>query len=238
MKPHHLTITAFGPYADTVTIDFDDLTAEGLFLIHGDTGAGKTFLLDAMTYALYGKVAGARDVDHLKSDHAAADATPEVRLAFSVNGERYVVTRSPAHERPKRKGTGTTSQAATASLARVDGGDQTPVSGNKAEVDTTITELVGLDAAQFTQVILLPQGNFAEVLRAKADQRESLLKTLFDTRLYERITFWLDDQASAARKGVYQQQEALEVLCHQAAHEWTPFAPDGEDVVEPADDDT
>ena len=132
MKPHRLTITAFGPYADTVSIDFDDLTAEGLFLIHGDTGAGKTFLLDAMTYALYGKVAGARDVDHLKSDHASDDATPEVCLEFSVAGKRYSITRSPAHERAKKKGTGTTTQTATVALAEFAGG--TPVRGGGAHV--------------------------------------------------------------------------------------------------------
>jgi exonuclease SbcC len=236
VKPHRLTITAFGPYADTVSIDFDDLTAEGLFLIHGDTGAGKTFLLDAMTYALYGKVPGARDVNHLKSDHAAADATPEVCLEFSVNGERYSITRAPAHERAKKKGTGTTPQAPTAALARFEGGAAKPLSGNRGEVDSMVPELLGLDASQFTQVILLPQGNFAEVLRAKADHRELLLKTLFDTRLYQRITEWLDEQASSARKGVYQQDEALEVLRAQAAREWTPFAADGDEVLPPVDD--
>jgi exonuclease SbcC len=237
VKPHRLTITAFGPYANTVTIDFDDLTAEGLFLIHGDTGAGKTFLLDAMTYALYGKVAGARDVNHLKSDHASDAATPEVCLEFSVNGERYSITRVPAHERAKKRGTGTTPQVPTAALARFEGGTSKPVSGNKGEVDSIVPELLGLDAGQFTQVILLPQGNFAEVLRAKAEHRELLLKTLFDTSLYQQITEWLDAQAAAARKGVNQQDEALEVLRAQAAREWTPFAADGEEVLPPADDD-
>ncbi len=236
MKPHRLTITAFGPYADTVEIDFDRLADEGLFLIHGDTGAGKTYLLDALCFALYGKVAGARDETHLKSDHAAADAVPGVRLEFSVHGNRYVVHREPAHERPKKKGAGTTSQAARASIARVDGAAEIPMATARAEVDSIIAELIGLTVSQFTQVMLLPQGNFAEVLRAKADQRENLLKTLFDTHLYERISAWLDDEARTAQAAVTNQIQTLEVLRNQAAHEWKPFVPDGEEAIAPADD--
>jgi len=236
VKPHRLTITAFGPYAETVEIDFDRLADEGLFLIHGDTGAGKTYLLDALCFALYGKVAGARDETHLKSDHAAADVVPQVRLEFTTNGTRYAVTRSPAHTRERRRGTGTVAQAATAALARIDGTTEIPVSSVKGEVDTTVAEAIGLTVSQFTQVILLPQGNFAEVLRAKAAQREELLKTLFDTALYERIAFWLDDRAKETETKVRKQVDALGVVATQAAREWAPFVVDGEEASAPADD--
>jgi len=236
VKPHRLTVTAFGPYADTVEIDFDALADEGLFLIHGETGAGKTYLLDALCFALYGKVAGARDETHLKSDHAAADVEPRVRLEFSTNGTRYAVTRSPTYERQRKKGVGTTKQTATASLTRIDGTTETAVSSVKSEVDEIITEAIGLTVSQFTQVILLPQGNFAEVLRAKAAQREELLKTLFDTTLYERISVWLDDRAREAETKVRKQVDALGVLTAQTAREWTPFVADDEEPPAPADD--
>jgi hypothetical protein len=106
VKPHQLAIEAFGPYADPVAIDFDALAAEGLFLIHGTTGAGKTFLLDALCFALYGEVSGERSVKGLRSDHAPATAVPRVTLEFSAAGERWRVERSPACTLPKQRGSG------------------------------------------------------------------------------------------------------------------------------------
>jgi exonuclease SbcC len=226
MKPHRLTLEAFGPYADAVTIEFDDLARDGLFLIHGPTGAGKTYLLDAMSFALYGEVAGDRGNHTLKSDHAAPRATPSVTLEFSAQGARYVVERTPTHTVPKKKGDGETTKPATATLARLDGTTPVPIASSITEIRQEVERLVGLDARQFQQVILLPQGQFEQVLRADSGDREKLLKTLFDTGIYERVTFWLDEQAKQARRGVYEQQEALEVKRQQAAHEWGPFAVD------------
>ena len=106
MKLHLLTLQAFGPFPGTEIIDFDALSEDGLFLLNGRTGSGKTFILDAVTFALYGQVAGERSVTRLRSDHAAPGAVPQVSLEFTLSGRRYRVTRSPQHMRPKQRGTG------------------------------------------------------------------------------------------------------------------------------------
>ncbi len=206
-------------------IGFDELGREGLFLIHGTTGAGKTFLLDALCFALYGEVSGDRSVKALKSDHAEAAAVPRVSLEFSAGGARYLVERSPAHTAIRSRGEGTTEKGAQAVLFRLTGSAREAIAAKTTEVCREVEHLVGLDAGQFRQVILLPQGRFAEVLRARADEREALLKTLFDTVIHEQAAGWLEEQARAARIKVAEQSRALEVLRQQAAHEWTPYAP-------------
>ncbi len=227
MKPHRLSIEAFGPYADPVAIDFDALAAEGLFLIHGTTGAGKTFLLDALCFALYGEVSGDRSVKGLRSDHAAPGAVPRVSLEFSCGAARYRVERTPAHTAPKARGQGTTEKAPQAVLFRLDAGaPEQAVAAKTTEVTREVEHLVGLNAAQFRQVILLPQGRFAEVLRAKAEEREALLKTLFDTVIYERAGWWLEDQARTARNLALDQAREQEVLRRRAADAWAPHAPE------------
>lgn len=223
MRPHQLEIEAFGPYAEPVRIAFDDLARDGLFLIHGPTGAGKTYLLDALCFALYGEVSGERSLKGLRSDHAAATAVPRVALDFSAAGGRWRVERSPACTLPKSRGTGTTSRAPRATLQRLGAEGAEPVARAPAEVTREITALVGLDGARFRQVILLPQGRFAEVLRARTEEREGLLKTLFDTTLYERAMVWLDDQARQARGAVFEGQRELEGLQEQAAHVAAPW---------------
>lgn len=225
MKPHHLRIEAFGPYAEPVEIGFDELSQEGLFLIHGTTGAGKTFLLDALCFALYGEVSGDRSVKGLKSDHAEAAAVPRVSLEFSSGGARYLVERSPAYTALKTRGEGTTEKAPQAALYRLVGTEREVIVSRTTEVTREVEDLVGLNAGQFRQVILLPQGKFAEVLRAKADEREALLKTLFDTVVFEQAGYWLEDKAKVARGEVAEQNRALEVLRNQAAREWSPYAP-------------
>lgn len=236
MKPHQLKIEAFGPYADPVEIGFDELSQEGLFLIYGTTGAGKTFLLDALCFALYGEVSGDRSVKALKSDHAKPSAVPRVSLEFSCSGARYLVERSPAYTAPKTRGEGTTEKAPQASLYRLVGSEREVIVSRATEVTREVEGLVGLNAGQFRQVILLPQGKFAEVLRAKADEREALLKTLFDTVVFERAGYWLEDKAKSARGEVTEQNRAQEVLREQAAREWSPHAPSTEQG-EAADDE-
>ncbi len=224
MKPHHLVIEAFGPYAERVAIDFDALSDEGLFLIHGSTGAGKTFLLDAMSFALYGEVSGERGVKGLRSDHAPPQAVPRVELDFSAGGARYRVERTPPYTATKLRGSGTTEKLAAAALFRVLGTEQQPVASRTSEVTREVERIVGLNAAQFRQVILLPQGRFAEVLRAKAEEREALLKTLFETEIHERAGSWLEDQARSALRAIEEQKRHLAWLREQAAQEWLPFA--------------
>jgi exonuclease SbcC len=223
MKPHALVIEAFGPYAGRVAIDFDALSDEGLFLIHGSTGAGKTFLLDAMSFALYGEVAGERGVKGLRSDHAPPQAVPRVELEFSAGGARYRVERTPAYTATKVRGAGTTEKLAAAALFRVQGTERLPLVSRTTEVNREVEGIVGLNAAQFRQVILLPQGRFAEVLRARAEEREALLKTLFATVLHERASAWLEDQARASVRAIEEQNRSLAWQRQQAARLFHPF---------------
>jgi DNA repair protein SbcC/Rad50 len=235
MRPHHLHLEAFGPYAEPLTLSFDVLSQEGLFLIHGSTGAGKTFLLDALCFALYGEVSGDRNVKGLKSDHAPAGAVPRVCLEFSSGGRRYSVERSPAHSAPKSRGEGTTDKPATAVLFRLEGDGREAIVSRTTEVTREVEGLVGLSADQFRQVILLPQGKFAEVLRARAEEREALLKTLFNTEVFERAGQRLEEKARAARIEVAESNRALEVLRQQASQEWAPYREEGESAEVPPD---
>lgn len=206
MRPHRLGLCAIGPFAGEVEVDFDSLVSEGLFLIHGPTGAGKTFLLDAVCYALYGQVPGVRRPDTLRSDHATPDASPSAELEFTSPGARWRVRRSPEHERPKKRGDGTTTEQATATLERHRGDAWHEVAARPREVNDIVTDLVGLSAAQFQQVILLPQGQFAKVLRSRSQDREGLLRTLFDTGIFEQATSWLANEAKR-RQGEARDQE-------------------------------
>ena len=237
MKPHRLELEAFGPYAEPTAINFDTLSDEGLFLIHGSTGAGKTFLLDALSFALYGEVSGDRNVRSLKSDHAAPAAVPRVQLEFSCGGARYRVERCPAYTAPKARGQGFTDKAAQAVLWRLNGSEAEPIASRTTEVSREVEQLVGLNGSQFRQVILLPQGRFAEVLRARAEDREALLKTLFDSVRFEQASFWLDERAKAARLELTEQNRNLEQLQRQAAQTWSPYAPaaDATATTEPTD---
>ena len=221
MKPLHLTVHAFGPYAGTESVDFRGLEDEGLFLIHGRTGAGKTFLLDALTFALFGEVAGARRNAALRSDFADRDAEPSVRLEFQAQGNVWLIERVPRHERARRRGgDGVVEKGATASLARRTGGEWTPVASGIHDVGAKVTELVGLTVRQFQQVIVLPQGNFEEVLRANSDQREALLKTLFETELYGHVASHLDQQAIDERAQLTATRRTLQQLRDQALERW------------------
>ncbi|MGW2182523.1 AAA family ATPase [Streptomyces sp. NPDC001732] len=190
MRLHRLAITAFGPFGTTQDIDFDALSSAGLFLLHGPTGAGKTSVLDAVCYALYGAVPGARQSPgtSLRSDHAPVDVATEVRLELTVGGRRLEITRRPAQPRPKRKGSGFTTEKAWSGLRehRPDKGWQ-PLSRSHQEIGEEITQLIGMSREQFCQVVLLPQGDFARFLRADAEARGKLLGRLFDTRRFAAV---------------------------------------------------
>jgi len=199
MRLHFLELTAFGPYATVQRIDFAQVTRSGLFLLEGPTGAGKTTILDAITFALYGGLAGdGAGHDRMHSDFAGPDDEPSVRLEFSMAGVRYQVTRVPEHERRKKRGDGFTRQASSVHLQRRAGDRWESLSSNKAEAGELISEIVGLNRDQFTQVMLLPQGEFAKFLRCGDDERRAVLTKLFGTQLYDKITDELDRRRAAA----------------------------------------
>ena len=199
MRLHSLDLQAFGPFATAQRIDFDRLAGGGLFLLEGPTGAGKTTVLDAITFALYGGLAGedAAD-DRLHSHFASPDVEPMVAMEFSLRGTRYRITRVPEHRRPKRRGHGYTTEAMRVHLERRDAGRWVSLSSNKAEVGDHIDTVVGLSKTQFTQVMLLPQGEFARFLRSDDDARRAVLTKLFGTELYDTITAELDSRRADA----------------------------------------
>jgi DNA repair protein SbcC/Rad50 len=193
MRLHSLELQAFGPYATLQRIDFDRLAGGGLFLLEGPTGAGKTTILDAITFALYGGLAGPDSAaDRLHSDFADPETEPMARLEFSIAGVRYLITRVPEHQRLKRRGHGYTTEPMRVHLQRHQDCRWVSISSNKAEVGDLVTTVIGLNLAQFTQVMLLPQGEFARFLRSDDDTRRALLTKLFGTQLYDKITAELD----------------------------------------------
>lgn len=195
MRLHRLTLTAFGPFAGTEEIDFDDLSGAGLFLIHGPTGAGKTSVLDAVCFALYGQVPGLRNrAKTLHSDHAPADRAPRVELEFTVRGRRFRVRRSPEWSRPKRRGEGLTRENASVTLEELDDGGWSALTTRLDEAGQFLTRQIGMSAEQFCQVALLPQGEFARFLRAGADERRAVLERLFATEVYAGVEKWLAER--------------------------------------------
>lgn len=220
MKPRRLTLQAFGPYPDPQQVDFDTLADDGLFLIHGPTGAGKTFLLDAITFALFGEVPGDRSEASLRSQFAAADLTPRVVFEFRAADQDWRIERIPKHLRAKRSGQGLTEQSAQVHLARRVGDDWEPAASGIREVKEKVHQLLGLTASQFAQVILLPQGRVEQVLRAGSDEREALLTKLFDTELYHRIADHLDRRAKAARSQLESDTIRLAELRRRAQVRW------------------
>ncbi|MEP6760732.1 MAG: SMC family ATPase [Sporichthyaceae bacterium] len=192
MRLHHLEVTAFGPFAGTEIVDFDALADAGLFLFSGPTGAGKTSVLDAVCFALYAQVPGSRHgTRSLRSDHTPDGVAPRVVLEVTLRGRRFRITRSPQWERPKLRGSGTVTQQAKVHLEEHTEGDWTTLSTRLDETGDQVDSLLGLKVAQFCQVVLLPQGQFAEFLRADAEKRRDLLESLFDTRRFADVERWL-----------------------------------------------
>ncbi|WP_164520282.1 AAA family ATPase [Specibacter cremeus] len=213
-----MEIQAFGPFAGREVVDFDALGAQGLFLLNGSTGAGKTSVLDAIAYALYGSVPGARQgaVKRLRSHHAADGVGPEVVCEFSAGGRRLEVRRSPEWMRPAKRGTGTTKEQASTQLREKSGDAWVVLSQRNDEAAVEIEGLLGMDMEQFTKVVLLAQGEFAAFLRATAQDREDLLEKLFGTEIYQDLENRLTADAKAAAADVAAGMAEL-AACEQLA---------------------
>ncbi|WP_199422531.1 AAA family ATPase [Actinotalea solisilvae] len=192
MHLHTLTIQALGPFPGRHTVDLGALGASGIFLLEGPTGAGKSTLIDAIVFALYGKVASKEATEErLRSAHAAPGDETVVDLVFETGAGVHRVRRTPAYPRPKQRGTGTTTQQATVKLwrltdpSRPDDGEL--LSTRLDEAGLELQRLVGLDRTQFVQTVVLPQGEFAGFLRANPEDRRGLLQKVFGTEVYDRL---------------------------------------------------
>ncbi|MFZ7086771.1 AAA family ATPase [Curtobacterium sp. RRHDQ10] len=215
MYLHHLTLQAIGPFADRVDIDVAQLGASGVFLLEGPTGSGKSTIIDAVVFALYGSLAGdaaGTSKDRLHSHHADAATEPFVELVFETGAGIHRVRRTPAYERPKQRGSGTVKQQASARLwrlAAVDDPVGEPLSETTQEIGAEIARVVGLDRAQFVQTVVLPQGEFARFLRAPGEVRRELLQSLFGTEVYVRTADELAARRRAAVASVEQAERAV-----------------------------
>ncbi len=203
MRPLTLTMTAFGPFPDAETIRFLELGENPLFLINGPTGSGKTTILDAICFALYGKTTGdEREGTQMRCDLAAADTLTEVGLEFEFSGRRFRIRRVPEQQRPKSRGEGTTTQAPEAQFVELlkGGGERLIVSSKVSEATREIEELTGLSVDQFRQVMVLPQGKFRQLLMADSGEREKIFSQLFQTRIYKRLEESLKARSAEIRR--------------------------------------
>ncbi len=196
MRPLKLKMVGFGPYAGVQELDFDRLGSSGLYLITGDTGAGKTTIFDAITFALFGEASGNnRNPSMLRSKYAKEDMPTKVELTFAYSGKVYTVTRNPTYERAKIKGTGTTTESAGAELTYPDGRQVT----KNGEVDAAIREIIGLTREQFSQIAMISQGDFRKLLQADTKERQEIFRDIFKTDLYVLLQNQLKEKAGEVR---------------------------------------
>ncbi|CAM2887425.1 AAA family ATPase [Vibrio diazotrophicus] len=201
MRPLRLSIQAFGPFAGKEVVDFTSLGASPLFLINGPTGAGKSSILDAICFALYGETTGSeRTGDQMRCDYADAELVTEIEFEFELAGRVYLVTRSPDQETPKKRGEGTTKKAHSATLVEIVGGEHKLLANRPNPVAKAMVDLIGLDVKQFRQVMVIPQGKFRELLVANSKEREQIFGQLFQTQIYTQIERALFEKAAGIRK--------------------------------------
>ncbi|GGF34803.1 nuclease SbcCD subunit C [Marmoricola endophyticus] len=216
MRLHSLSLTAFGPFAGTTEVDFDDLGASGVFLLCGDTGAGKTTVLDAVCFALYGDLPSRRaKAKQLRSHFAADGVGPSVRLEASFAERRLRFTRSPAWQRPKRRGTGLTEEKAKVLVEELRDESWVAVAGRPDEAGLLVDDLLGMTKDQFDQVVLLPQGQFDSFLSASAEDRQQVLTKLFATHRFEAVQRWLVERRSVLRREGEAHASRVSALLHR-----------------------
>ena len=220
MKPVKLIMSAFGPYAGVTEIDFRRLGENGLFLIAGDTGAGKTTIFDAISFALYGEASGGKErrkSKSFRSDYASSRDETWVEFTFTHRGETWTIRRNPEYLRAKKSGDGTTTQIANAELVCLESRDHYD---GLQEVNTKIHDLLGLTQDQFTQTVMIAQGDFLKILNAASEERKKLFQKLFNTGFYEAMRFKLQDMNSDCNK----ERETLDARISFAAGKVAPEA--------------
>lgn len=221
MKPLRLTMRAFGPYAGTVEVPLEEFGESGLYLITGDTGAGKTTIFDAITFALYGEASGRnREGAMLRSDYAAPADKTEVTLVFRYRGEEYTVTRNPQYTRPKARGAGQTTETAGAVLIFPDG---RVVTGAR-QVTEEITNLIGIDRAQFSQIVMIAQGDFLQLLLADTKTRAGIFRRIFSTGNCQRFQLALKERSRDAARNYDSLKQSVrqyigQIVCGEAMQE-------------------
>ena len=197
MRPIRLTLSAFGPYAGKTVMDLEPLGTGGLYLITGETGAGKTTLFDAITYALYGEPSGdQRKVSMLRSKYAKAETPTFAELVFECKGKQYTLRRSPAYERPAKRGNRMVEEKASAELILPDGAIIT----KEKAVTAAVCDIIGIDRRQFTSIAMIAQGDFQKLLLASTEEREKIFRQIFHTHCYEKLQKKLSDEAKALNK--------------------------------------
>lgn len=217
MRPIKLTLSAFGPYAGETVLELDKLGKGGLYLITGDTGAGKTTIFDAIAFALYGQPSGDnRETGMFRSKYAEAETPTFVELVFEYRGETYTIRRNPEYERKKSRGEGTTDEKANAELIYPDGRVITKVK----EADKAIAEIMGIDRTQFSQIAMIAQGDFLKLLLASTDERKRIFQKLFNTQGFFTLQRRLKNEADGLEKAYLEAKNSIRqyvdgILCDE-----------------------
>lgn len=218
MRPQKLILSAFGPYANEVTIPMDRLGTQGIYLITGDTGAGKTTIFDAITYALYGETSGGnRQPSMMRSKYADAGTPTFVKLTFQYAGKIYEIKRNPEYERPAKRGTGMTIQRQEAELWLPDG----RVLAKQKEVDAKIQEIMGIDRNQFRQIAMIAQGDFLQLLLASTEERKKIFRQIFRTEQFQKIQERLKSETLQVKRKCEETQNRIQqymegILCEDS----------------------
>ncbi len=220
MRPKVLTMRAFGPYGGSQVIDFTLLEDINMFLIHGPTGSGKTTILDAICYALYGQTnGGERTAESMRSKFATTDEPAEVTLTFYLKGDEYKVIRTPKFERPKKRGEGFTVEEGKALLYKLEEDEFKLVAARLQEVDRKIEELLVFNVDQFRQVIMIAQNKFRELLTADSKERQKILQDIFETGIYQSVEKQLEEKNNALTEAMKEKNMAYEMLLSRLKEE-------------------
>jgi len=212
MRPLKITMSAFGPYAGEVTLDMQKLGKSGIYLITGDTGAGKTTVFDAISYALYGEASGNyRENTTLRSKYASADTPTFVELEFEYNNEIYKINRNPEYPRPNKRGEGFTKQSANAELVMPDGSVITKIK----EVSAKVEEIIGINKNQFSQIAMIAQGDFRKLLNCETNERSKIFRKIFKTEPYHNIEIKLSSLFNELKRNREKEKSGIEQYINQ-----------------------